>query len=247
MTMSIARAGGHALVCVALVASFAAAPDAAAEPASADVAVELTTEPFGAGLGEPVEHRIAIRNRGPATATDVAVSFTTSLPVVTADLKDGGHCTLTDGTALSCHWSKLRPTGEAAPLTVVLRGRLAATPPLGGLVRNTAAVGTAAPGPRTADDTSANAYLLDPVPVEEAAPVASAPAAVAAAAPKPSRTPLYTIFTLLLAVAVAAMAAGFLARRRDPFAALRQPAGSLAGRVRARFARRAAATEQVSR
>ncbi|MEV0646356.1 hypothetical protein AB0I28_13930 [Phytomonospora sp. NPDC050363] len=248
MTMDLARAARHVLVWTALVSAFAATPAGAAKaPPTADVAVELTTAPFGAGLGEAVEHRIAVRNRGPATAADIAVSFTTSLPIITPKVEDGGgHCTFTDATTLSCRWSKLRPTDGATPLTVVLRGKLGDTPPLGGLVRNTATVGTAAPEATAADGTSANAYLLASVPVAENAPVQPAP--VGAAPTKPSPIPLFTLYALLAAMALAVIAAGSLARRRDPFAALREPAKTIAERLTGRFARRRPGiTEQAGR
>ena len=107
-------------------------------PAAADLAIVKTDAPDPQAAGAPVTYTFTITNLGPAPATNVTV--TDALPAGTAWISGSPVCSVSAGT-VTCAVGALAPGASTAV------GITVSTPPVSGLLANTATVSATEPDP----------------------------------------------------------------------------------------------------
>ncbi|MFC4337437.1 hypothetical protein [Salininema proteolyticum] len=138
---------------------FAEAPSYSA-PAAPEVAVELSTSPFGAQTGEPVEHRVEVLIGADGEPADMEVHFesTASLDEMKVEL-DGADCDAGANAAVCRLPAGVAADADGSPLVMTVTGVLSSEAALGMLVKNTASVRGEGIGEGNSVQ-SENAYLL---------------------------------------------------------------------------------------
>jgi uncharacterized repeat protein (TIGR01451 family)/fimbrial isopeptide formation D2 family protein len=154
---------GTSLVNTATVASTTPDPDAAnntdteptlvVAPGSADVAIVKTDAPDPQAAGAAVSYTFTVTNFGPAAAT--AVTVTDTLPAGTAVIATSTGCSVASGV-LSCTLGTLAP-GASTAVGVTL-----STPPVAGVLTNTASVSAAEPDPVPGNNSEPEVTTLVP-------------------------------------------------------------------------------------
>jgi uncharacterized repeat protein (TIGR01451 family) len=127
-------------------------PSVFATPCSADLEVTMTAGPAAVRLGNAVAYTINVRNIGPTTAHDLAVTdvLPARAPLVSAPAGCTGFGTLT------CKIDDLAPGAAAAAITIVIRA------PEPGSLENTATATSSTFDPATENNTGTASVLVGP-------------------------------------------------------------------------------------
>lgn len=119
-------------------------PTLVTAPGAVDLAIVKTDAPDPQAAGSPVSYTLTITNHGPGTATNVVVTDT--LPPGTAFLSGSTGCSAA-GATVSCAVGTLPPGASTAV------GLTISTPPVPGVITNSATVGASESDPVPANNT----------------------------------------------------------------------------------------------